>query len=105
MPFKRDQMCIEHNKECLLHLLQEVSCDGWCLSADPCDELLLKVSKCDMCGERADPFNVYPFYDGAKFHLITKNKREIEVDEKEVTNYATNKDSIIEYDVNKKCNY
>jgi hypothetical protein len=95
------RMCIRHNRACLLHLLEEVDCDGFCLAADPCENLRNRVKKCKKCGLKADPVNTEPGYNGDGF-VMGKNETEISV--KEVSNYANKRPNSIEKDVNKTMN-
>jgi hypothetical protein len=78
------QMCEEHNRLSLLHLLEEEPCDGWCSSADPCDEVLNAVRNCNKCEKNANPSDTSPYFDGEIFE--DKNGREINW--KKVIQYA-----------------
>lgn len=80
--------CVKHNKQILRHLLEVDPCDGWCSSANPCDEMIITVKNCDKCENGANPLNTYPYwYDGGQWCSIENDE---EVDDEEVLKYATN---------------
>ena len=82
-------MCEFHIKKKLRHLLEIEVCDGFCSSADPCQEMKKEVKKCPSCPKNAcleatDPY----FYDGGDWY--DSETQEIEVSYDEVKRYAEN---------------
>ena len=79
-------MCEKHNKQALRHLLEIDGCDGWCLSADHCEEIINAVKNCSECSNDAQPEATYPYwYDGGEW----MDKDENEVEYSVVKAYAT----------------